>query len=218
MSAAPPRPDRRGPGVLLHARSRGLYPTGAALLVLAAAAPLASRALAAADPTVADTTVLVVQVLAAVAGVALVGPGLAGADPDLETSMPRTATRLRLTHLAVVLVAVTVVLAAGRLLLPPPHGTGPADDLAVLGRGVAGLLGLQVLVAATVGARLCWVAPTLWVLVLLTVEPGERGWRLALSMPVAPAAAGVAAVTAAVLLLAGATTYGRRGAAHQSAS
>lgn len=220
MIAAPVHPVRRGPGVLLHARSRGLYPTGAALLALAVAAPLAARALAAADLEAAATTIPNLQVLAAVAGVALTGPGFAGADADLETSTPRDRAGLRLTHLAVALVTVTAVLAAGRQPVPPPTdiGTGTLEDLVVLGRDVAGLLGLQALTAAVFGARVCWFPPILWVLVLLAVGPRQHGWRLVASMPSAPAAATTAAVTAAVLLLVGAGAYARRDTTHRDTS
>lgn len=191
----------RGP--LLHARSRGLYPAGAALLVLAVAAPLTARAFAGA----AGGSAAVLRVLAVTAGVALVGPGLTGADPDLEAGTPRSRPPLRLAHLGIAALAVTAALTAGQLLAHPSSGAGSWDDLRVIGRDVAGLLGLQVVTAALAGARLCWIPPTFWVLVMLAAGGGEHGWKLVLSMPMSPPGTTVAAVTAVSLLAVGAAVH-----------
>ena len=192
-------------GAWLHSRSRGLHPTSVGLLGLAVAAPLGARWIGTADPA-AD----VMHLLAVTAGTALVGPGLAGADPDLEASTPRDRALLRLVHLGVALVAVIAVLVIGRGLLQP--SAAERGDLLVLTRTAAGLAGLQLLAAATMGTRLCWAPPTLWVLAVLTAGPGEHGLRLIASMPLLPAGSAVAAYTAAVLLLVGAAAYSRRGA------
>lgn len=190
-------------GPLLHARSRGLYPAGAALLVLAVAAPLTARALTAAAPGAAA----VLQVLAVTAGVALAGPGLTGADPDLEAGTPRSRPPLRLAHLGIAALAVSAALTAGQVLAHPWSGASSWDDLRMVGRDVAGLLGLQVLTAALVGVRLCWIPPTCWVLISTAVGGREHGWTLLTSMPLAPPGTAVAAVTAVWLLAVGAAAH-----------
>lgn len=195
--------SRLSSGPLLHARSRGLYPTSAALLVLAVAAPLAARALADAAPGSAE----LLRVLAVTAGVALVAPGLAGADPELEAGTPRSRPPLRLAHLGIAVLVVTAAIAAGQVLAHPWSGASSGEDLRVIGRDVAGLLGLQVATAALAGARLCWTPPTFWVLVVATVGGGEHGWRLIAAMPVAPPGTTVAAVTAVSLLAVGAAAH-----------
>lgn len=192
-------------GVLLHARARGLHTAGTALLVLAAVGAAAERPLSSAT---VGMPAVVLQALTAVAAVALIGTGLTGADPDLEASAPRARPRLRLLHLTVALAAVAGALVLGQLAF----GTAPDGPGATL-RNVVGLGGLLALAATAVGTRLAWTAPVVWVLALSVIGPRENGWRLVASMPLLPADAAAAAITAAVLVVAGAAAYSTRGAA-----
>lgn len=202
------RPTHRG--VLLHARSRGAATTGVALLAVACLAPLTGRALmrAGADPGV----VFHVQVLAVAAGVALSGAGLTGADPDLETTTARSGPRLRLAHLAVALLVTAGALTLGVAALGGRTPGPVALDPLVTVRDVALLGGALALTAPFLGARLSWLTPTLWTLLLLAVGPREHGWRLLASAPLLPGASTAAAVTAGGLLIVGAANYVLRAA------
>lgn len=193
----------------LHARSRGLTGSGTALLGVAVVGAWSAGPLSA--PAIGLAPVLV-QVLTVTAAVAVVGAGLAGADPDLERSTPHHGPRLRMVHLAVVLCGVTGVLTLSQLLIGPAPEGAATSELFVTARDVLGLVGLLALTATFVGARLAWTVPVLWVLAVVVVGPREHGWRLVASMPLLPSASTTATVVALALLVLGATAYAVRGA------
>lgn len=197
-------------GALLHARARGVTTTGPALLAIAVSAPLAVVGLthlsSAGAGTVGRNLVLVCIVVA----VALVGSGLAGADPELEASTPRTGPRLRLTHLTVAFLAVCSALTLGGAVLPTDVFGTVASRSAFVVRDTAALLGLQAAAAAAVGARHSWIPPTVWVLPLLPGVTDHHNWRSALLAPVLGPHDSRAAWTAALLLVFGFSAYAAR--------
>lgn len=193
-------------GLVLHLRSRGVAGAAVVLVAVSIGFPLLDRWLplgGGAGPT------LPLQALAAAAGVAVLGAGLTGADPDLETSTPRTGPRLRTGFLVIGLICVTLFLVIGAaLVLSLP----PATLALVPGRDVAAVGGLTALVATVTGVRLSWLLPTTWVLVVLGADPSVQGWLRLVSLPVLPADTGPALLAAALLLAAGTIVYARTGA------
>jgi hypothetical protein len=105
--------------------------------------------------------------LAIVAGVAAAGPGLAGADIELD----RTAAIVWAPRRAVHVIGAAVVTGAATLIA----FTGGLDvSTAQIARDALGMSGLVALGVAVLGAERAWVLPTLWTLLgwmLLVVAP-----------------------------------------------
>ena len=199
------------PGLLLHARSRGLYSDLAVLTAIAVLAPLALRALGHAGPEAAGGLLLNLVVMTTAVGVARAGQGLAGADPELEGSVPRIGPGFRLAHLAIAQLAVGGLLVLGfGLLMPDGYEPGRSDQLWIVVRDTAGLFGLTALASAVLGARFSPAPAAVWVLALTFTSLPRSGWRQAAAMPKSEADVKLAALVAIALLIVGATAYTAR--------
>jgi hypothetical protein len=148
---------------------------------------------------------MLVPVLGPLAVVALVGFALGGDDPGLERTTPRPWRRWRAAELGVCAVATCVALLP-TLLQADQHVTAAL-------RNLAGLGGLTALGAVVAGARLAWLAPTVWTLAAATVGPRAEAWLGPLTWPVQPGDTGYALVLAAALAATGAFLHARYGAA-----
>jgi hypothetical protein len=139
--------------------------------------------------------------LALALGFAVLGYGLGGADAELERTGAIRWTWWRSAHA----VAIAAVVSGAALLT----FTVPAQ---VAVRDAAGLAGLTVLAAALLGNQLAWLPAVGWVAVSVVIPPVDRPAFVAvLTWPVQPPGSVAAAVTAAVLAVAGLLTYALRG-------
>lgn len=130
---------------------------------------------------------------------------LAGADDALEKTAALPWPSRRVLHLTGVGAFVAVLLLASRAA---GVDFGPTWQIIRNSSGLAGLIGLCV---ALLGTRLAWAAPVTWsALQVLLGVPGGPGWQQTLCWLVQPTDSVPAAVTAAVLLLAGVVTYAAR--------
>jgi hypothetical protein len=149
------------------------------------------------DPGLAALTVVL--------GLAPLIPTLTGDDDSLEGTAALCWPSRRVLHL---LGAGTFV--AALLLVARAAGAdfGPAGLIVRNSAGLAGLIGLGV---ALLGTRLAWAAPIGWTaLQAMLAVPGGAGWQQSLLWLIQPADSIPAAVTAAVLLLAGVIGYAVR--------
>ena len=128
----------------LYLRSRRAAPTLTAVAGLVAALWTVGRAVDGAG---------VLGLLAVVAGLAMVGPGLAGPDTDLDRTAAVAWPPRRAAHLTVAVTAVALLVAAA--------GLGGDGRLIRDAAGLGGLLGLG---AATLGAQRAWLVPMTWTL------------------------------------------------------
>jgi hypothetical protein len=199
-----------GPGLLLHARSRGLYLSLSVVVTIAVLVPLLIRFWWQVSPDTVGGMLLNLVVMSVAAAVAAAGQSLAGADPELEGSVPRIVARFRLAHLTIALLAVGGLLVLGFAVLMPSLDLSQSDQARIILRDSAGLFGLAALTSALVGARFSWAPPTLWVLALSFTWLPRQGWRAAAAMPKAPADYGISALTAIVLLVLGLAAYTAR--------
>jgi hypothetical protein len=195
-------------GALLHAQSRSLNPSLATLIALAIGAPLLVRLLS----TVwglGGFIMFDVYLLTALAGVTLIGTGLAGADPELEASTPRSGARLRLVHIVVAVTAVVGALVVGFWLVLPLSTAEifPWRQSVFLAEAVAVLSGFGSLTAALLRARLSWVPSSLWVLLLLGFDERPPGWRVIAILPKGTPEDPFFAYAAGVVLLIGTVAY-----------
>jgi hypothetical protein len=185
----------------LYLRSRGVPATATAVLVCAAA--LWALGLAVDHP---QGRVLV-ALLAALAGTAALGPGLAGADHDLERASAIAWPPRRAAHVIVAGAAVIGLLTATSLVGEQMAGT---EQIA---RNVAGLAGLVALGAAILGAAPAPLLPVIWTVLVLRYAPpmGEPptrpAYKVMLTWMVQPADAHAATVAAVVLAVAGTVAY-----------
>jgi hypothetical protein len=132
-------------------------------------------------------------------------PTLTGHDDALEKTAALPWPPRRVLHLIGAGTFVAVMLLSARAA-----GTdfGPAWQIIRNCAGLAGLIGLGV---ALLGARLAWAAPIAWsALQAMLGVPGGPGWRQSLFWLLQPVGSGPAAITAAVLLLAGVVAYALR--------
>ena len=132
-------------------------------------------------------------------------PTLTGDDDSLEGAVALPWPPRRILHL---LAAGTFV--AALLLVARAAGAdfGPAGQIIRNSAGLAGLIGLGV---ALLGTRLAWAAPVGWAgLPAMLAGPGGPGWQQSLFWLIQPANSFPAALTAAVLLLAGMIGYAVR--------
>jgi hypothetical protein len=195
-------------GAVLHAKSRNLYPSLAALIALAVGAPLLTRVLT----TTWGLGGLVshdIYLLTALAGVSLISTGLAAADPELEASTPHSTARLRLVHVVVALTAVIGALVGGFALLAP-FSSGEAFSWrqpVFIVEAAAVLYGVQALTAIFLRARLSWLLSSLWVILLLGSDDTPDGWRALAVLPKPAVQQPFFAYAAGVALLIGIVAY-----------
>ncbi|PWK81342.1 hypothetical protein C8D88_118110 [Lentzea atacamensis] len=182
--------------LVLYARSRGV-PAGLAALpvvVLIAWSALHSPWI----PLSASLTVL--------AAVLVITVGLAGQDPELDTStaVPWPVWRLGHLMLAGTLAAISVLLV--QELGPEPF------DMAFVVRDTAGMVGLTGLAATVAGARFAPAAPVLWWAVSALMPPGPSMPTRIVTWPLGPPDDSLTTWTAAVLFVGGVAAYSARGA------
>jgi hypothetical protein len=149
---------------------------------------------------------LVIAALAAAIGAAVLAPGLAGADVDLERTAALRWPRWRAAHVIAWAAVLTGVLAVTLL-------TGdPIAPAMVLLRNASGLVGLVAVTAALFGTSGAWVPPLAWSAVGVMGGPLAGSWlREAGTWLVQPAENGPATAVAAVLALSGLVAYSANG-------
>jgi hypothetical protein len=184
----------------LHLRARRVPSTAAALVV--ATAVMWSLRLVYDNP--AYHTAL--AILATALGVALVAPGLSGADDDLERAGAVRWPLWRAAHLAVATVVVTgAVIATGLTGEPMAHS-------GLVLRHVVGMMGLLALGAVVLGTNWAWL-PVLACATVAMFTGGITGpWYKELaSWAAQPLDAAPAAVTAVVVAVGGSAAYSMLG-------
>ncbi|MDX3658862.1 hypothetical protein PV646_16285 [Streptomyces sp. ID05-26A] len=179
----------------LYAQSRGVP---AALVVLPVVVLIAWSALH--SPWTALSASLTT-----LAAVLVTTTGLAGQDPELDSSTAVPWPLWRLGHL---LLATAV--AAASVLLVQKLGYEPFDAAFVV-RDTAGMIGLAGLAAAVAGARLAASAPVLWWAVAAIMPPAESTLGRIVTWPVGDPADTVTRWTAGVLFVSGIAAYSLRG-------
>jgi len=186
--------------LLLYLRSRRV-PWVAPISVAAVAVVVLPWAAWADRPEVDPSLAVLTLVLA----LAPLIPTLAGDDDALERTAALPWPPRRMLHLIGAGAFVAVLLLAAR---PIGSDFGPAGQIIRNSAGLAGLSGFGV---ALLGTRLAWAAPITWsALQAMLGAPGGPGWRQSLFWLIQPSDSGPAAITAAVLLLAGLFTYAAR--------
>jgi hypothetical protein len=155
----------------------------------------------------------VLALLAVVAATLVAGPGLAGADIELDRTAailwpPRRAAHVVAAGAAVIGI-VTATWFTGDQLAPAAQVT----------RDSIGMTGLIALGAATLGANQAWIPPLSWTLLSWTVMdlpwPLPATYRLVLTWMLQPADSTPAVVTALVLGATGVLAYAVLGPAHE---
>jgi hypothetical protein len=195
-------------GALLHARSRSLYPSLAALIALAVGAPLLTRYLTT-QWGMGGFVTFDLYLLAALGGTTLISTGLAGADPELEASTPHAGRHLRLVHVVVAVLAVVGALVAGFHLLLPFSAAHifPWRQSVFLAEATAVLSGVQLLATTVLRARLSWMPSSFWVILLLGSSEQPRGWRVLGVLPKGTPQDPFFAYAAGLVLLIGIVAY-----------
>jgi hypothetical protein len=189
----------------LYLRSRRVPAAVAA--AVAAVAVLWPLAEAADDPTARA----MLGLLAVVAGTVAAGPGLAGADADLDRTAAVAWPPRRAAHLVAACAAAARIVAATALT---GHQLAAAGRVA---RDAVGMSGLVALGATTLGAGRAWLVPLTWTLVAMTLvaalPPSSAATpQEVLTWMLQPADATPATATAAVLGAAGLLAYAALGA------
>ena len=103
--------------------------------------------------------------LATVAAVAVIAPGLAGPDHDLDRVAAIAWSPRRAAH-----VVVAAAIVVGLLGVTAQIGD-PMSGIALIARNAAGLAGLVALGAATLGAARASLLPILWAVLVMQVTP-----------------------------------------------
>jgi hypothetical protein len=155
----------------------------------------------------------VLALQAVVAAALAAGPGLAGADIDLDRTAAIPWPPRRAAHVVAAGAAVVGVVAAtwftGEQLAPAAQVT----------RDAIGMTGLIALGAATLGASQAWIPPLSWTLLSWTVMalpwPSPATYRQVLTWMLQPAQATPATVTALVLGATGVLAYAVLGPARE---
>jgi hypothetical protein len=192
----------------LHLRSRRVPATAA--VAVAVTALMWTVVAVFSEYRDADLPIVVLLVLLLVAALT---PTLGGADDALERTAARRWPPLRAAHL---LAGLALILALVLVTLVTGARFGPA---ALVLRDAAGLLGLAALGAAVLGAGRSWFLPLAWTLPALMVPSG--GTAVAgrvLTWQAQPHDSRAAAVTAAVVAVAGLLAYAVRGPALRGAA
>lgn len=180
----------------LYARSRGVP----AALVLLPVVVLAAWSALHSPWTPLSAT------LTSLAAVLVITVGLAGQDPELDSTTAVPWPVWRFGHLLL-----AAVLAATAVLLVQQLGQERFDAAFVV-RNTAALTGLAGLTATAAGARFAAAAPVLWWAVSAIMPPGPQSvpGRIA-AWPFGPFDDRVATGTAAVLVVSGIAAYSARG-------
>lgn len=151
--------------------------------------------------------------LAVIAATLAAGPGLAGADIDLDRTAAIAWPPWRAAHVVAAGVAVIGIVTALWLA-----GGQPAPAARVT-RDAIGMTGLIALGAATLGANHAWIPPLSWTLVSWIVMalpwPSPATHRQVLTWMLQPADATPAAVTALALGATGVLAYAALGPARE---
>jgi hypothetical protein len=154
-----------------------------------------------------------VALLAVVAATLAAGPGLAGADIDLDRTAAVPWPPRRAAHLAAAGAAVIAMVTATWVT---GHQLAPAGQVT---RDTIGMTGLIALGAATLGANQAWIPPLSWTLLSWTVTalpwPSPATHRQVLTWMLQPTDATAATVTALVLGATGVVVYAVAGPAQQ---
>ena len=152
--------------------------------------------------------------LAVAAGTAIAGPGLAGADVDLDRTAAIAWPSWRTIHI-VVMVAFVIGLVGATALTPEPLSSATR-----IIRDAIGLGGLVALGAATLGADRAWIPPIAWSLLGWSLHawlPASGAtYRSVLTWVAQPPSTTAATVAAVVLGIAGTAIYAVRGPAASS--
>ncbi len=143
----------------LYLRSRSV-PAGLVVLLCCAVA-LWALGLAVDNP--AGRALL--ALLATVAAVVAIAPGLAGPDHDLDRVAAITWWPRRAAHVVVAAAIVVGLLGATAQIGEPMAG------IALIARNAVGLTGLVALGAATLGAARATLLPVLWAVLVMQVTP-----------------------------------------------
>jgi hypothetical protein len=155
----------------------------------------------------------VLALLAVVAATLAAGPGLAGADVDLDRTAAIRWPPRRAAHAVAVGAAVV-----GMVTATWCTGDQPAPAAQVT-RDAVGITGLIALGAATLGADRAWLPPLSWTLLSWTAMtlpwPSAATHRQVLAWMLQPADATPATVTAAVLGAGGVLVYAVLGPARR---
>jgi hypothetical protein len=150
--------------------------------------------------------------LSAVAGgAALAGPGLAGADIDLDHTAAIDWRPRRAAHVALIVAATLAIVGATALT---EHPLGPIAEVARNAVGAGGLLALAV---TSLGASRAWVPIVAWAMTATQIL--ERFWSTTdppgyaqiITWAAQPATSGSAKVTAVVLGVVGTVAYAALG-------
>jgi hypothetical protein len=149
--------------------------------------------------------------LAAVAGTAAAGPGLDGADIDLDRTAAIAWPPRRAVHVITAAAVVVGIIAATALT---GDQMAPARRIV---RDAVGMSGLTALGAATLGAGRAWVPSLAWTMpTLLWAPPGTALHQQVLAWMLQPAHTTPATVTALVLGAGGVLTDALHGPAHKA--
>lgn len=135
--------------------------------------------------------------LAVAAATMAAGPGLAGADPDLERTAAISWPPRRAAHV----IAIAAVLALLAIAIPGGQTL----------RNAVGMTGLLALGATLLGASRAWILPLTWTALAWAVTIWNPHQEV-LSWMFQPVQSTAATVTAAVLGVTGALAYTRVGA------
>lgn len=187
--------------LVLYLRSRQV-PTAFVVAVFSVAALWALNLRAAGTPAGA-----LPAVLAVITGAAAAGPGLAGADLDLDRTAAIAWPPRRAAHIIAVGATVIGIVTATALT------TRPIAPTAQIVRDTVGMSGLVALGAATLGATLAWIPPAIWTLLASTLlattwaAPAESTSQLMLTWMFQPTTATPATITATLLGATGTLTY-----------
>ncbi|MEW2443162.1 hypothetical protein [Micromonospora marina] len=188
----------------LYLRCRGV--PAASIAVVAAMAAGWSLWLTFSDARQVDAQLVVLTVVLLVAAA---GSTLAGPDDALERTAsapwpPRRAAHLLVTFGGLVSLPALTLVTDARF---------EPFDLVV--RDTAGMLGLTALGAATLGAHRAWFLPLAGTVLAMFSPSSDTPLGRLVAWPLQPGDATAAALTAAVLALAGAVAYVCRGSAHR---
>ena len=145
--------------------------------------------------------------LATVAAVVVIAPGLAGQDHDLDRVAAITWWPRRAAHLVVAAALVVGLLGA------TAHIGDPMAGIALIARNAVGLAGLVALGAATLGVARATLLPVLWTVLILQVippfgaPPDRPLCREMLTWPAQPIGSTPATVSAVLLGVLGTLAY-----------
>ena len=180
----------------LYARSRGVPAAVVVLPVVVLIAWLALR----------SPWIPLSAALTSLAAVLVITVGLAGQDPELDSSTAVPWPVWRFGHLLL-----AFALAAIAVLLVQELGHEQFDAAFVV-RNSAGMVGLAGLTAAVAGARFAPAAPVLWWAVSALMPLGRSMTARIVTWPLGPSDDSITTWTAGVLFVSGIAVYAGRGA------